>query len=114
MKPFTFFYGAAFFIFAATFAELSLIWLQPFYISWLGAANIAAFILCAFDKSAARGGSMRVPEKVLLVVAILGGSLGLLVAMNLFRHKTKKASFQLILIAILIIQFAALRLFVSQ
>ncbi len=85
-------------------AALTFLWHLPFWISWLGAASIAAFILCGFDKSAARRDALRVPERVLLVVAFLGGSLGLLLGMNIFRHKTRKIGFQVIIFIILIAQ----------
>jgi uncharacterized membrane protein YsdA (DUF1294 family) len=58
-------------------------------------ANLWAFGLCAFDKRAARLGRRRVPELRLLAPVVVGGPLGLLAGMQLFRHKTVKRSFQL-------------------
>jgi len=48
----------------------------------------------------------RIPETTLLLLAALGGSLGLYLSMYLFRHKTKHAKFFLGVPAILLIQLA--------
>jgi uncharacterized membrane protein YsdA (DUF1294 family) len=55
----------------------------------------AAFALFALDKLKARWKQRRVPEKALLLVTLLGGSLGALGGMYLFRHKTRRARFYL-------------------
>lgn len=48
------------------------------------------------DKQAAMRGGWRTPEKVLHSFALLGGWPGALLAQRLFRHKTRKAEFQLV------------------
>lgn len=68
------------------------------------AVSMATFILCAYDKRVAGTEGMRVPESVLLGAAFLGGSLGLLLAMRLFRHKTRKKSFRRKLLVIVALQ----------
>lgn len=55
--------------------------------------NIAAWIVYGLDKWKARTGKWRIPEKTLLFLAFAGGSLGALFAMILFRHKTRKTRF---------------------
>lgn len=45
------------------------------------------------DKEKARHGHWRIPERTLLLIAILGGSLGCLFGMYCFRHKTKHRKF---------------------
>ena len=55
--------------------------------------NAVAFIFMLADKQKARKNLWRIPERTLLAVAILGGSLGGILGMNLFRHKTKKPKF---------------------
>ena len=57
--------------------------------------NIAVFFLYAYDKHMARTGGWRIPERVLLLTALIGpfGAYG---AMRLFRHKTQKISFYLV------------------
>ncbi len=77
----------------------------------LGAVNTTSLFLCGLDKSLARGGKMRIPEYLLLGLALAGGSIGLLSGMIMWRHKTRKRSFIVGLAIILIAQlilFAAL------
>ena len=56
--------------------------------------GILLSIVYAVDKSAARNHRWRVSERNLLVVGLLGGWLGAVVAQQVLRHKTRKASFQ--------------------
>ena len=55
--------------------------------------NAIGFFLMLADKQKARKNRWRIPEKVLLSVAAIGGSLGSLIGMRLVRHKTKHAAF---------------------
>ena len=55
--------------------------------------NIAAFIVYGADKSYAKKGARRIPEKTLLLWAFLGGSIGALLGMKVFHHKTLKPKF---------------------
>ena len=71
---------------------------------WVVAANIVAFILYGIDKRRAKRHAWRIPEAVLLGIAVVGGSIGAIVSMFLFRHKTKHPAFRIGLPAILIIQ----------
>ena len=57
--------------------------------------NAVSFILMLADKMKAKKNLWRIPEKVLFLAAILGGSVGSLLGMYLFRHKTKHFSFLL-------------------
>ena len=61
------------------------------------AINISAFILCGYDKRCAINQKRRIPEMRLFLIAFFGGSAGLLLGMHVFRHKTKKISFQFII-----------------
>jgi uncharacterized membrane protein YsdA (DUF1294 family) len=54
------------------------------------------FVLYGLDKSAARRGARRTPEATLQLLALLGGWPGALVAQRVFRHKTRKRSFQVV------------------
>lgn len=65
--------------------------------------NILSFILYGIDKLKAIKKKERISEKALILVGILGGSIGSLIGMNLFRHKTKKLKFIISLPLILII-----------
>ena len=66
--------------------------------------NAIGFILMLADKIKARKNLWRIPEKVLFLSAILGGSIGSLLGMYVFRHKTKHFSFILGMPLILAIQ----------
>lgn len=68
--------------------------------------NALSFLLMLIDKRKAIKNRWRIPEKTLFAAAILGGSIGSLVGMHLFRHKTKHLSFTLGIPAILILQCA--------
>lgn len=57
--------------------------------------SIIAFVNYARDKSAARKGQRRISEKRLLVLGLVGGWPGALLAQVTLRHKTAKRSFQL-------------------
>lgn len=56
--------------------------------------NIITFIYMGIDKRKAKKHSFRIPEKVLLTLSFLGGSLGTLIAMHCFHHKTQKTIFK--------------------
>lgn len=64
--------------------------------------NILAFALMGVDKEKARRGAWRIPEKHLFLPVVLGGSIGGILGMRFFRHKTKhwyfKYGFPLILL----------------
>ncbi len=70
--------------------------------------NLAAFLLCGADKQFAKKAKRRVPEKTLFTIAALGGSVGMICSMYLFRHKTKHLSFTLGMPMILLLQFVLL------
>ena len=62
-------------------------------LAYLFIVNAAGFLLMLIDKIKAKKNTRRIPEKVLFLVALLGGSLGSLLGMYTFRHKTKHLSF---------------------
>jgi uncharacterized membrane protein YsdA (DUF1294 family) len=55
--------------------------------------NVTGFIIIAVDKQKAIKHKWRVPEKTLLIIAFLGGSVGVYTGMIVFRHKTKHLKF---------------------
>lgn len=69
--------------------------------------NILAFSLMGTDKTNARQKKRRIPEAALFLVALAGGSLGAVIGMNFFRHKTKHWYFVVGMPLILILQLAA-------
>lgn len=68
--------------------------------------NIIGFASMGIDKSKAKRGAWRIPEKTLFLIAILGGSVGSIVGMKQFRHKTKHKTFTIGMPAILLVQAA--------
>ena len=66
--------------------------------------NVIAFALMGFDKQRAKRRLFRIPEKMLFLSAILGGSIGAILGMYTFRHKTKHATFVYGMPVILVIQ----------
>lgn len=74
---------------------------------YLAAVNVLAFALMGVDKAKARRGARRIPEKVLFLAALIGGSVGAIAGMFAFRHKTKHLRFVLGLPVILLLQLTA-------
>ena len=72
----------------------------------LAAVNLFAFLLYGIDKAKAKKGAWRIPEATLLLAAALGGSLGALLGMELFRHKTKHLKFRVLVPLCLIVHIA--------
>ena len=71
------------------------------------AINLLTFVLYGIDKYKAKHNRWRIPESVLLWLAVLGGSPAALVAMHLFHHKTLHKKFRYGVPAILLLQLAA-------
>lgn len=66
--------------------------------------NFIAFIMFGIDKRKAKKNKWRIPEATLMAISLLGGSVGGLLGMKVFRHKTKHPKFYIGIPAILIIQ----------
>ena len=60
---------------------------------YLAVINFITWIAYGLDKGRAKSGKWRIPERTLLLLALIGGSLGALAGMILFRHKTRKPKF---------------------
>ena len=58
--------------------------------------SLPTFVIYGYDKSAAQKGARRIPEARLHLLELLGGWPGALVAQRVFRHKTRKVSFQIV------------------
>ncbi len=80
--------------------------LLPLIALWLAAVSGLAVILTLHDKRAARRGARRVPERTLLLVCALGGSVAMLVTMRAIRHKTKHAKFMVGIPVMIAVQIA--------
>ncbi|WP_347905957.1 DUF1294 domain-containing protein [Pseudomonas purpurea] len=77
-------------------ASLWLRGISPIPLAAYGAVSLLALFLYWNDKRQARADQWRTPEKVLHAVEFAGGWPGALLAQQLFRHKTRKVSFQLV------------------
>ena len=75
--------------------------------------NAAAFLLMLSDKRKAKKKQWRIPEATLMTVAALGGSLGALLGMYLFRHKTKHPKFTVGIPILLILNIVLLHLLIK-
>lgn len=78
--------------------------------AYLFIINALGFALMRLDKIRARKNRWRIPERTLMAVATLGGSLGSLLGMYCFRHKTKHPKFTCGIPVILLLQLAILLL----
>ena len=73
-------------------------------ILYLVIINALGFLLMLIDKYKARKNLWRIPEASLITFAIIGGSIGSLIGMRLFRHKTKHPKFAIGIPIILALQ----------
>ena len=71
---------------------------------YLIAINIVTFLVYGIDKWKAKQGNWRISEATLLILAVIGGSIGALLGMKVWRHKTQHKKFKYGLPLILIIQ----------
>lgn len=87
------------------FTTVGAVWLVP--VCYLVVINLAAFYLMCRDKRLSKEKTARrIPEKALFLSAVLGGSIGAIAGMRVFRHKTKHWYFVVGMPLILIAQLA--------
>lgn len=75
-----------------------------YLISYLVIINALGFLLMRLDKKKARKRQPRIPERLLLAIALIGGSIGSLIAMHHYRHKIRYRRFRYGIPAMLFIQ----------
>lgn len=73
--------------------------------------NILAFLLCYIDKKKAIQHKIRIPEKILLFISIIGGCFGFALSMHINHHKTHKLKFKLIYIFCLVWIYYLIRIY---
>ena len=78
-----------------------------FIYGYLAAISLVAIFATIIDKRAAKRGSSRISERVLILVSALGGSAAMLMMMRLIRHKTKHIKFMVGIPVIIVLQIAA-------
>lgn len=76
--------------------------------------NAIGFLLMLVDKLKARKNLWRIPEATLMLVAVIGGSVGSLIGMYTVRHKTKHRKFTLGIPLILALQIATIVFFILR
>ena len=84
------------------------------FVLYLIGINVLTFLLYGIDKWKARRGKWRIPEDTLIWLAIVGGSIGALLGMNLFRHKTQHKKFTLGVPAIFVAQITLIYFFLLR
>ncbi len=77
---------------------------QLILIAYLISINLIGFFIMGIDKQRARKRAFRVPEATLFMIAIIGGSIGSIIGMHLFHHKTRHWYFLFGMPAILLLQ----------
>ena len=77
-------------------------------LSYFIGVNLIGFALMGIDKYKAKKRAFRIPEATLFIVAIIGGSIGSIIGMYAFRHKTRHRSFVYGMPFILLLQIALL------
>lgn len=78
-----------------------ILWLRADWsplLAWLVAWSVPAFALYGIDKRQARSGGWRIPEVLLHGVALIGGVVGAWAGRLVFRHKTQKPVFLVVLV----------------
>ncbi|MGN0173355.1 MAG: DUF1294 domain-containing protein [Acutalibacteraceae bacterium] len=84
-----------------------------YYLCYLAVINLATLLIFGIDKLKSVRGKYRISEKTLLILCLLGGALGGLIAMILFNHKTRKAKF-FVIVPLLVIVPTALFLLIAS
>lgn len=80
---------------------------MKYVIIYLIAINVITMIMFGIDKRKAIKNEWRIPERTLFILAIIGGSIGGILGMHMFHHKTKKWYFAYGIPLILIIQIGS-------
>ncbi|MBP5331295.1 MAG: DUF1294 domain-containing protein [Lachnospiraceae bacterium] len=81
--------------------------LKYIIIAYLAIMNIIGFAIMGADKKKAKDNAWRIRESTLFLISLIGGSIGTLVGMYVFRHKTRHWYFVVGMPLILILHIAA-------
>lgn len=73
--------------------------------------NVVTFLVYGIDKWKAKQGSWRISEATLLILAVIGGSIGALLGMKVWHHKTQHKKFRYGIPVIIIIQLVIIGYF---
>ena len=78
--------------------------MKEYMIAYVLIINLITFYFYWNDKQKAKKGKWRIPENTLLLLAFAGGSIGAMLAMKLFRHKTKHWKFRILVPLFFVLQ----------
>ena len=81
---------------------------------YLIAINLISFLTMYIDKKKAKWGKWRIKESTLFLLALIGGSIGSIAGMYIFRHKTKKTRFVVGFPAVLVIQIISIIIIILE
>jgi len=112
-SPFALYGSIAFIFMVSLFAVLIALESNP-VLAYIASVNAVTFVLYGYDKSIAGSSVVRIPESVLHLLALIGGSPGAFVAQRAFRHKTIKRSFQGVYWLIVVVQAIVIFLILSK
>lgn len=70
---------------------------MKYFVLYLIFVNVIGVILCLVDKRRAIKNKRRISEDCLFFIAMVGGCFGFYIGMSLFRHKTKKLKFRILI-----------------
>lgn len=78
-----------------------------YVIAYIVAINLLSFMIMLIDKSRAKHKGWRIPEAVLLLIDLLGGSIGGIIAMDFLPHKSKHLLFSVGLPIMVVVEYGA-------
>ena len=80
------------------------------FVIYIAIISLMSVILCVYDKKISKKNrvELRIPEKTLMGLSALGGSVAMLITMLIVRHKTKHLKFMLGIPAIIVLQICTL------
>lgn len=87
---------------------------MKYFLIYLAVMNLIGYAIMGIDKGKSKRQSYRISEKALFITALLGGSIGVKVGMELFRHKTHHKKFVYGIPAIIILQLLLLVYFLYR
>lgn len=88
--------------------------MEKIILIYLAVINLITFITYGIDKLKAKKHLWRIPESTLLLLAIMGGSVGAILGMKVWHHKTLHKKFKYGIPAILILQALLFKYFAKQ
>jgi uncharacterized membrane protein YsdA (DUF1294 family) len=80
--------------------------LEKIFLIYIAAISLISAIACIYDKLISKKNrvELRIPEKTLLILSLIGGSVAMYLTMQMTRHKTKHAKFMIGIPIIILLQ----------